>query len=85
MAPGKALFTLPLTLDHKSKWNEMKWHEKKERYTADQDSKKSRGPAKSFPKLNNSPTPLEKKTCQNCAIPPGFPGGRRTGKQMIGA
>ena len=30
-----------------------------------------RGPAKSFPKLNNYPPSQEKKKYQNCTIPPG--------------
>ena len=32
-----------------------------------------RGPAKSFPKLSNSPLPWGKKKYQNCTISPGFP------------
>ena len=35
----------------------------------------SLGTAKSFPKLNNPPPSQEKKKCQNCTIPPGFPRG----------
>ena len=74
MALGKELFTLPVALENQ---NERKlWSRAIFRWPNLEQIPWlfPRGPAKSFPKLNNSHPLREKKEYQNCTIAPGFPG-----------
>ena len=70
MVPGKALFTLPVALPRTNPVGQepIRWAPA---WVC------PRGPAKSFPKLNNSPLLRGKEKYRNCTILPGFPGVSR--------